>query len=116
MDQGERKLPRVSPAGTLAVTWPAAFPAQADRTPGQKACLEEGAGSLESVPACASYCGEPSGTQPASPCLQLGEPARGERSLCEPVCAPGRAPHHCAGGGEPAAATQRNRGEASEQL
>lgn len=34
----------------------------------------------------------------------------------EPVCAPRRAPRHGAGGGEAAAATQRNGSEACEQL
>lgn len=52
------------------------------RSPGtplrhQDECLEEGAGSQESVPARWSYSCEPSEAPPASPGLQIGEPVPG---------------------------------------
>lgn len=60
-----------------AVTWSPGTPAPGDRVRDQGQCLEEGAGSQESVPARWSYSCEPSEAPPASPGLQRGEPAPG---------------------------------------
>lgn len=80
--------------------------------------LEEGAGSQESAPARWSYSCELSEAPPAGPGLQIGEPALEDARRRESVCAPprARAPRDRAGGGEAAAASQRNGSEASDQL
>lgn len=98
---------------------PRGTPAPGDRVRDQEECLDEGAGSQESVPARWSYSCELSEAPPASPGLQIGEPAPGglasERTRGR-ARARARAPRDRAGGGEAAAASQRNGSEASDQL
>lgn len=119
LDQGMRELPRACPERRGAVTWSPGTPAPGDRVRDQEECLDEGAGSQESVPARWSYSCELSEAPPASPGLQIGEPAPGglasERTRGR-ARARARAPRDRAGGGEAAAASQRNGSEASDQL
>lgn len=104
-------------SGFLVLPGPPGALARRDRVLDKEECLKEGAGSQESVPACSSYRCEPSEAPPASPGLQKGEPARGElESERARVRARTRAPRDSAGGGEAAAATQKNGSEASDQL